>query len=216
MRIVVFGPPGSGKGSLAMLLAKDLNIPHISSGDIFREEIAQQTKLGDKVKEHVECGQLVPDSTTITRVFARLALYDCKNGYILDGYPRTRGQAERCSRDKGIGIDTVVQIVCTEDTVIGRLCGRYTCKTDGTIHNKRWDDITKCKVCGGELFQRVDDTQETVLKRLEYYNEESNPILDYMGKMEGCTIYKIDSDITESGEMVYAKFKEKYKDELFS
>ena len=177
---VFLGPPGAGKGSLAVKVAEDYKIPHISTGDIFRATIKAQTPLGVKVKAIIDSGSLVSDELTFELVKDRLAQDDCKNGYILDGFPRTIPQAEMLD---GLVADLkVVNFQISDDIVIGRLSTRRVCKACGANYNiktlpPKVEGI--CDKCGGELYQRDDDKQESILHRMDVYREQTEPLINY-------------------------------------
>ena len=177
---VFLGPPGAGKGSLAVKVAEDYKIPHISTGDIFRANIKAQTPLGVKVKVIIDSGSLVSDELTFELVKDRLAQDDCKNGYILDGFPRTIPQAEMLD---GLVSDLkVVNFQISDDIVIGRLSTRRVCKACGANYNiktlpPKVEGV--CDKCGGELYQRDDDKQESILHRMDVYREQTEPLINY-------------------------------------
>ena len=177
---VFLGPPGAGKGSLAVKVAEDYKIPHISTGDIFRANIKAQTPLGVKVKAIIDSGSLVSDELTFELVKDRLAQDDCKNGYILDGFPRTIPQAEMLD---GLVADLkVVNFKISDDIVIGRLSTRRVCKACGANYNiktlpPKVEGV--CDKCGGELYQRDDDKQESILHRMDVYREQTEPLINY-------------------------------------
>ena len=177
---VFLGPPGAGKGSLAVKVAEDYKIPHISTGDIFRANIKAQTPLGVKVKAIIDSGSLVSDELTFELVKDRLAQDDCKNGYILDGFPRTIPQAEMLD---GLVADLkVVNFNIADEIVIRRLSTRRVCKACGANFNvltlpPKVEGI--CDKCGGELYQRDDDKQEAILHRMDVYREQTEPLINY-------------------------------------
>mgnify|MGYP000938058090 FL=1 len=188
MRIILMGPPGAGKGTQAALLVDHYKIPHISTGDMFREAIKQGTPLGLKAKEYMDAGALVPDEVTIGIVADRLAQDDCANGFLLDGFPRTAAQADALAKilsDLNINLDGVVNIEVPEEVLLERLTGRRVCKqcaaTFHTVFNPpKVQGI--CDKCGGELFQRSDDTIETAQNRLKVYNEQTEPLIAYYSR----------------------------------
>ena len=177
---IFLGPPGAGKGSLAVKVAEDYKIPHISTGDIFRANIKAQTPLGVKVKAIIDSGSLVSDELTFELVKDRLAQDDCKNGYILDGFPRTIPQAEMLD---GLVADLkVVNFQIKDEIVIGRLSTRRVCKACGANYNiktlpPKVEGV--CDKCGGELYQRDDDKQESILHRMDVYREQTEPLINY-------------------------------------
>ena len=185
MRIVLLGPPGVGKGTQASNIVKEYNIPHISTGDIFRANIKQGTELGITAKDYMDKGLLVPDDLVVSIVKDRLTEDDCVNGFLLDGFPRTVEQAESLDRElvkMGIKLDKVVNIDADKDILIKRVIGRRICKTCGaTYHIDNNPPKVKgiCDLDGGELYQRVDDTLETVSTRIQVYFEQTQPLIDY-------------------------------------
>ncbi|MEE4541832.1 adenylate kinase [Streptomyces sp. V4-01] len=186
MRIVLVGPPGAGKGTQAAFLAKNLSIPHISTGDLFRANISQGTELGRKAKEYTDAGLLVPDEITIGMATDRMQQSDAENGFLLDGFPRNVGQAEALDvflTDAGIGLDAVLDLEVPEDEVVKRIAGRRLCRNnDKHLFHVDYSPPQAegvCDVCGGELYQRADDTAEKVRVRLEEYHSKTEPIIDY-------------------------------------
>ncbi len=177
MNIILNGASGCGKGSMAGFLVRDFGLVHISTGDLFREQIAKQTPLGKKVESYVSTGKWVPDEVTIEVLLDRIKQPDCIKGVILDGFPRTLNQAK--ALDKVLKVDLVIAIDVTDEIVQTRLGGRYMCRDCGTIHAARWDKIDKCKKCGGELYQRDDDKAEFIQKRLENFKQNNGEILDF-------------------------------------
>ncbi len=177
MNIILNGASGCGKGSMAGFLVRDFGLAHISTGDLFREQIAKQTPLGKKVESYVSTGKWVPDEVTIEVLLDRIKQPDCAKGIVLDGFPRTLNQAK--ALDKVLKIDLVIAIEVTDEIVQTRLGGRYMCRQCGTIHAARWDKIDKCKKCGGELYQRDDDKAEFIQKRLENFKLNNGEILDF-------------------------------------
>ena len=177
MNIILNGASGCGKGSMAGFLVRDFGLVHISTGDLFREQIAKQTPLGKKVESYVSTGKWVPDEVTIEVLLDRIKQPDCAKGVVLDGFPRTLNQAK--ALDKVLNIDLVIAIDVTDEIVQTRLGGRYMCRQCGTIHAARWDKIDKCKKCGGELYQRDDDKAEFIQKRLENFKKNNGEILDF-------------------------------------
>ncbi|MFF2142579.1 adenylate kinase [Kitasatospora sp. NPDC053057] len=186
MRIVLVGPPGAGKGTQAHLLAKTLSIPHISTGDLFRANIGQGTPLGLEAKSYMDAGRLVPDEVTIGMAKDRMLQADAANGFLLDGFPRNLGQAKALDEflaEQGIKLDGVLDLEVPEDEVVRRIAGRRLCRNDGghvfhvDYNPPKVEGV--CDECGGELYQRSDDTEEKVRTRLEVYHTETEPIIDY-------------------------------------
>jgi len=185
VHIVLVGPPGAGKGTQAQFIASHLSIPKISTGDIFRVNVSQGTELGREAKAYMDRGDLVPDSVTIAMVRDRLAEGDTRDGFLLDGFPRTLTQAKALDEtldDIGTRLDVVLELVVDDDEVVRRLSGRRTCRVCGRVWHLDFDPPTRdgiCDQCGGELFQRDDDREETVRHRLEVYAEQTAPLIDF-------------------------------------
>ena len=175
--IILLGAPGAGKGTQAAMIAEEFKVPHISTGDILRRNMKEGTPLGLKAKAFVESGGLVPDEVVIGLVEDRLSQEDCKNGYILDGFPRTIAQAE--ALDKVARIDLAINIDVPFETIIDRLGGRRVCVCGETYHVSMLNGETTCKRCGKELFIRDDDKIETVKARLKVYEEQTAPLVEY-------------------------------------
>ncbi len=187
MRLVLVGPPGAGKGTQAEFIAAHLAVSKISTGDIFRANVAAGTPLGIEAKRYMDGGQLVPDQVTINMVRDRLAESDASDGFLLDGFPRTVPQASALDKllaDLGVGLDLVMELVVDDDEVIRRLSGRRTCRGCSKIWHVAFDAPTRegtCDRCGGELYQRDDDKAETVSERLRVYARDTAPLVDYYG-----------------------------------
>lgn len=185
MHIILMGPPGAGKGTQAALLAKAESIPHISTGDIFRANMSQGTPLGKLAKEYVDAGKFVPDDVTNAMVRDRLAQDDCKKGFILDGYPRTSSQAqalESALQDLGLALDGVVMIEVPDHLLVERAEGRRVCRGCGATYHVKFNAPKvegKCDLCGGELYQRSDDTAEKVSTRLHEYHSKTEEVVRY-------------------------------------
>ncbi|MFJ8072532.1 adenylate kinase [Streptomyces sp. NPDC096176] len=186
MRIVLVGPPGAGKGTQAAFLAKNLSIPHISTGDLFRANISQGTELGKQAKAYMDAGTLVPDEVTIGMAKDRMSQPDAVNGFLLDGFPRNVGQAvalDEMLKGEGVQLDAVLDLEVPEDEVVKRIAGRRVCRNNSahvfhvTYSPPKAEGV--CDECGGELYQRDDDSEETVRKRLEVYHTQTEPIIDY-------------------------------------
>jgi len=179
MKIVIFGPPGSGKGTYASLLKNRLGIPHISTGDLVREEIRNGTDLGSEIKKYSDAGQLVPDEV-ITEILKKRLLLDISKGFILEGYPRSIEQARQL--ESITKIDVVINLNVPDRVIVERLSTRIQCKSCGAIYNERTlrpKTAGKCDRCGGELFKRADDQPDVILERLRIYKETSAPVIDY-------------------------------------
>lgn len=188
MRLILLGPPGADKGTQAEKLSEAYGIPHISTGDMFREAVAEGTALGLQAKGFMESGQLVPDEVTIGIVRERLHRSDCRKGFLLDGFPRTVPQAEALDEilsELSEKLDAVINIEASEDKIVRRLSQRRVCGDCGTIYHMETKPPTpdgRCKVCGGEIYQRADDSEETVRKRLEVYRLQTEPLIRYYEK----------------------------------
>ena len=188
MHILLMGPPGAGKGTQAAELVKAFAIPHISTGDMFRAAIKEGTELGKKAKSFMDDGKLVPDEVTIGIVRERLAKDDCKKGFILDGFPRTVDQAdalEKILKDLGLSLTRVLNISVPASDLIERAVGRRICKEGGPTYHVEFNPPKKegvCDACGGELFQRADDTEETMKNRLSVYEASTKPLIEYYEK----------------------------------
>ncbi|MFG2712668.1 adenylate kinase [Streptomyces goshikiensis] len=186
MRIVLVGPPGAGKGTQAAFLAKNLSIPHISTGDLFRANISKGTELGRKAKAIMEAGQLVPDEITIAMAQDRMEQPDAAGGFLLDGFPRNVSQAEALDaylKAGNLKLDAVLDLEVEEDEVVKRIAGRRVCRNDSShvFHVTYAAPKTPgvCDTCGGELYQRGDDSEDTVRNRLDVYHTQTEPIIDY-------------------------------------
>ncbi|MEG1930172.1 MAG: adenylate kinase [Anaerovorax sp.] len=188
LRIVLLGPPGAGKGTQATKIAEKYNIPHISTGDIFRKNVKEETPLGRKAKEYMNKGQLVPDDLTIELVESRLTEDDCKNGFLLDGFPRNVYQAQTFDKyleDKSLDLSKVLNIEVEKEELLTRLIGRRVCRNCGaTYHilNMPTEKEGVCDLCGGEIYQRSDDTATTVERRIEVYLDQTSPLVEYFEK----------------------------------
>ena len=181
MNIILLGAPGAGKGTQASKIVDAYHLPHISTGDIFRENIKNQTEIGLLAKSYIDKGQLVPDEVTCKIVEERISRADCKNGYMLDGFPRNIFQAEML--DKITKVELVLNIDVDFSLLMDRLCGRRVCKDCGeSYHISRLNGQTNCSRCGGELYQRKDDNAETVGSRLQVYSAQTQPLIDYYAK----------------------------------
>nr|WP_207725364.1 adenylate kinase [Clostridium hominis] len=185
VKIVLLGPPGAGKGTQAKSISNRYSIPHISTGDIFRKNISEGTPLGIEAKGYIDKGQLVPDEVTINMVKDRLTWEDCKNGYLLDGFPRTVAQAEALEgflADRNEKLDTALSIEVPSSFILERMTGRRVCPSCGASYHVKFNPPTKagvCDVCGSDIVQRKDDTEETVSERLEVYERQTQPLIDF-------------------------------------
>lgn len=185
MYILLMGPPGAGKGTQAAELVNSLQVPHISTGDMFRAAVKEGTELGKQAKACMDAGQLVPDHITIGIVKERLGKSDCEKGFLLDGFPRTIEQAnalDRTLEELNIKLTRVVNIAVPAEELISRLTGRRICKGCGATFHKLFNPSTageKCDKCQADLYQRADDTEETVSKRLTVYADQTKPLIEY-------------------------------------
>ena len=188
MKLVMLGAPGAGKGTQAKMIASKYQIPHISTGDIFRANIKNGTELGKKAKSYMDQGLLVPDELTVDLVIDRLANDDCKNGYILDGFPRTIPQAEALDAalaKLGEKMDYAIDVDVPDENIVSRMSGRRACTGCGATYHIVYNPSKKgdcCEVCGEKLILRDDDKPETVQKRLNVYHEQTQPLIDYYTK----------------------------------
>ena len=210
MRLILLGPPGAGKGTQASSIVAEYGITHISTGDIFRHNIKNETELGKKVKSYLDNGQLVPDELTIDLVWDRLSNDDCKNGFLLDGFPRTINQAEALQKgleERGLKLDKVINIDVDKNILVKRLSGRRVCKNCGEtyhIDNKPTLKDGVCDKCSGEVIQRADDNEKTVLDRIEVYEKQTFPLIDFYKNLG--LILTVDG--TLSIEDVFSQIKE--------
>lgn len=188
MRLVLLGAPGAGKGTQAVVISQKYNVPHISTGDIFRSNIKNGTELGRKAKEYIDKGLLVPDELTVDIVKDRISQPDCKAGFILDGFPRTIYQAERLDeilKELNVELDCTLNIYVPDEEIIKRMSGRRVCSKCGMsyhiVYNQpKVENI--CDSCNGELIQRDDDKEETVIQRLNTYHKQTEPLIEYYEK----------------------------------
>lgn len=183
--MIFLGPPGAGKGTQARMLAERLGIPHVATGDLFREAVAAGTPLGKKVSEFLQSGRLVPDEVTVAVVVERLDRKDCRGGFVLDGFPRTLAQAEALEAamtERGWRLDSALGLDVSDEEVVRRLTGRRVCSRCGANYHVEFRPPARpglCDACGGPLVQREDDTEETVRVRLAVYREQARPVLEF-------------------------------------
>ena len=195
MVIIMMGAPGAGKGTQAMRLSELLSLPHISTGDLFRENFKKETEIGHEARKHIDKGHLVPDDIVIKMLIERVAGEDCQRGYILDGFPRTLSQAEALERYLGEDRVIVVSIEVADEEVVARITGRSSCESCGQLYHKLYQPpkvTAVCDICGGKLVVRSDDTEETVRERLRVYHKQTAPVKEYyrergfLREVEGC------------------------------
>jgi adenylate kinase len=208
--IILLGAPGAGKGTQAVMLAEKLNLVQVASGDLFRQALQQETELGIKAKSYMEKGQLVPDEITIQMVLERLSAPDCENGAILDGFPRNTQQAEALDKalaQQSKAIDRVVYVKVSEGELLKRLSGRWICRNCQAPYHAVDSPPKvegKCDRCGGELYQRADDTVETVKKRLEVYFAETSPLIDYYKRSDKLIEIKGEGTVADVSQRIVA------------
>lgn len=201
MRIILMGPPGAGKGTQAVAISDHFNIPHISTGDIFRYNIKEGTELGKKAKSYMDQGLLVPDEIVVAIVEDRLKKDDCQKGFLLDGFPRTVPQAEALDaalENMAMKLDKVINIEVDKDILIGRAVGRRICRECGATYHVSFNPSIKgdvCDKCGGELYQRDDDNESTVTRRIEVYLNETLPLIEYYSNKNKLTVIDGQQDI---------------------
>ncbi len=190
MRLILLGPPGAGKGTQASGIVDKYKVPHISTGDIFRKNIKENTELGVKAKEYMDKGLLVPDELVVAIVEDRLKEADAKEGFLLDGFPRTENQAKALDAalaKMDTSLDKVINIEVDKSILVGRAIGRRICKICGATYHIEFNKPKQdgiCDLCQGELFQRSDDTEETVSKRIQVYLNETQPLINYYTKRD--------------------------------
>ena len=195
MKIILLGAPGAGKGTQATRLAEKYQIPHVSTGDIFRANIKNQTPIGVVAKSYIDKGQLVPDEVTVEIVKQRLMESDCQNGYLLDGFPRNVYQAEEL--DKISNVEKVIDIEVDFNKLLKRITGRRVCSCGESYHVDFLEGKTECARCGGKLYQRADDNEATVNDRLSVYQKQTAPLIDYYKKAGKLIVIDGDKAVTE-------------------
>jgi adenylate kinase len=202
--IILIGPPGAGKGTHAGPLSDQLGVPHIATGDLFRENIRNETPLGKKAKVFIDQGKLVPDELVLDMLFSRTAQKDCAQGYILDGFPRTLSQAQALdTKIKNKNQLLVIHFDVPNTIILERITGRMMCKTCGRPYHKTFDPPIQdrlCDSCNGSLYQRDDDQKEVVLKRLDVYHQQTQPVIEYFSKKQK-VLHQIDS--SRQKEQIY-------------
>lgn len=210
MKLILLGAPGAGKGTQAEKICEKLHIPTISTGNIIRAALKNGTEMGLKAKAYMEAGQLVPDEVVIGIIKDRLKDDDCKNGFILDGFPRTIPQAKALV-DMGIDIDKVIDIEVPDEKIIARMSGRRVCSKCANSYHMEYkkpkvDGI--CDACGGELVQRKDDAPETVLARLEEYHEMTEPLKGFYDKLGKLNVVEGQEDVSDTTSLVFAALED--------
>lgn len=208
MKIILLGPPGSGKGTQAKRLSQAYQIPHISTGDLFREHMTAHTSIGAEAKKYIEAGQLVPDELVIAMAFDRIDRPDCEKGYVLDGFPRTIAQAEQLATHRQIKKDPlhVLALNVPDEEIIKRAAGRWICKSCGTSYNQHLTPVKQekiCDLCQGTLYRRTDDEPEVVRQRLNTYHKQTQPLLDYYATSQNLAVF----DGTKAPDLVHADLK---------
>lgn len=213
MRLIILGPPGAGKGTQAERIVKEFALPHISTGDILRENIKTGTQLGKEAKAYMDKGELVPDELVIALVEDRLSRDDCKSGFLLDGFPRTVAQAvslDALLKKLGAPLDRAINIQVEPEKLVARAVGRRVCKTCGATYHVEFNSPKvegKCDLDGSELIQRADDTKETVENRIRVYLEQTSPLVDYYRAQHLLLDVDGDQDIDEVFEAIVKGLK---------
>lgn len=200
MKLILLGAPGAGKGTQAEIISERLSVPTISTGNIIRAALKAQTEMGIKAKEFIDKGLLVPDDVVIGIVRDRLEEDDCKNGFILDGFPRTVPQAQALD-DMGIEIDKVIDIQVPDEKIVQRLSGRRVCSGCGASYHLLYKKPEKdgvCNLCGTQLVQRTDDREETVLERLKVYHEQTEPLVEYYRKKNKLVVVEGQEEVSDT------------------
>jgi adenylate kinase len=216
LHIVFLGAPGAGKGTQAATVAQDMNLKHIATGDLFRQAQSQDTELARQAKFYMEKGQLVPDEITIKMVLERIALPDCSGGVIFDGFPRTLAQAEALDKalaEQGKAVSKVVFIDVAQGELLKRLTGRWICRACQTPYHEISSPPKvqgKCDKCGGELYQRADDKEETIKERLQVYFKETAPLIEYYRKAGKILEIEGVGEVAEVGRRITGSLKKEF------
>jgi len=198
--VIILGPPGAGKGTQAVMLSKKMKLPHISTGDLFRENISKKTDIGVKAQKYIQEGKLVPDEIVIAMLFSRISDKDCKNGYILDGFPRSIAQAEALKPLIAKNRLLVINIEIPDSILMERITGRISCAQCKTPFHKTFNAPKQtgiCDYCGGKLTQRPDDTEEVFKQRLKIYYDQTKPLIDFYQKQSN-VFYSVDGNNTQN------------------
>ncbi|CUI16475.1 adenylate kinase [Candidatus Protochlamydia naegleriophila] len=207
LALILLGPPGSGKGTQSKRLAHAYQVPHISTGDLFREHMSKETSIGMRAKAFIQAGKLVPDEVVMDMLFDRLEHPDCLRGYLLDGFPRTVAQADQLGKKRDLKMPFLVLCLdVVDDVIVQRASGRLVCKQCGVIYNRDFSPPVHpgvCDKCGGEVYRRHDDAPEVVLERLKVYHEQTRPLIEYYRKQEVLTSF----DGNQPPDVVYSELK---------
>ena len=210
MNLIILGAPGAGKGTQAEVIRKHLGIPSIATGDIIREAIKNQTELGRKAQGYVDQGKLAPDNVVIAIIKKRIGSDDCKNGFILDGFPRTIQQAQELD-EMGVNIDKVIDIEVSDQRICDRIGGRRVCEDCGCSYHTFYKPAKtegKCDDCGGKTLQRKDDAPETVLERLRNYHDQTEPLKEYYSKQNKLRIVEGQQKVEDTTALTLKALKE--------
>ena len=210
MKLILLGAPGAGKGTQAEVICEHLNIPTISTGNIIRAALKAETEMGLKAKDFINNGQLVPDDVVIGIIKERLAEDDCKNGFILDGFPRTIPQAEALD-EMGIEIDKVIDIEVPDEKIVERMSGRRVCPACGNSYHLLYKKPEKegfCNACGAELIIRADDHPDTVKERLDVYHSQTEPLKEFYGKKNKLFIVEGQEEVADTSALVLKALEE--------
>lgn len=210
MNLILLGAPGAGKGTQAEKICDKLNIPAISTGNIIRAALKEGTEMGLKAKSFMDAGQLVPDDVVIGIIQERLQAEDCKNGFILDGFPRTIPQAQALE-DMGVRIDKVIDIEVSDEAIIKRMSGRRVCAVCAASYHleyKQSKEAGKCDKCGGELIQRKDDHPDTVLHRLDEYHAQTEPLKAFYSQLNKLCIVEGQEEVDDTTKLVFAALED--------